>query len=534
MVSANAATGGPDSSDVESEDDEKTMNYAYKKYSQELSKQLTKNGAAEVDAQQPQCRVCKKTSNRSYRNWNSLYQHAANTTAIRPIQHRGYARALAEYAPVVKIAAGPSVQHNGLKRDIDDKIIWPPVIVLENAWSVDPKIQAKNVGLTTAQLRDLFKTSSPSAKVKALYRTDKHVGVGLLVFPGSRDGYVEATLMADKFLRNGRGREAWNRERQIRDGVYKGLKGASGTVILYGYLANLDDMERLDKSKHNVKWRIMTYSEAVEAPAKKKAQVVVQQEKVEKADEPPPMAEVEAVVDEAARAEQEAKEAERRAKEEVLRRRMEELAKLEKEINRLDGEMEALDQRFFENMRTRDAQHEEEVAEFEREEAAFDDERGDSSVEEGITDKREKALAKEAKLREQIKSVSDYVEPESVPMMEAMLQHVTGVATLVSRDHDEILKVKAELYTMELDLKRKHLEERRKLAGVAAAKRNEVLLRSAEAREAAVDKLFAEIERLETSGKANGKDEAAPIPTAPATVDVEMVEAVADAELVQP
>ena len=150
----------------------------------------------------------------------------------------------------------------------DDKIVWPPVVIIENTITGYDPVKKTQICLENGEVRQFLKNMKELEfdKVVALYGRNGPRGKTLVAFPTSPAGYTDAKTLCQCLDEHQRGRVHWEKIRHgPRDG--HGMATPDGKRILYGYLATYRDMEQLDYN-HKVikKWSVESYYEKIVLP----------------------------------------------------------------------------------------------------------------------------------------------------------------------------------------------------------------------------------------------------------------------------
>ncbi|CAN8270422.1 unnamed protein product [Cochlearia groenlandica] len=134
-------------------------------------------------------------------------------------------------------------------------IIWPPHIIVHNTSTgkgKDGRVEGYGNKTMDNRFRELGLTGGKS---KSLYGRDGHLGVTLFKFAGDDTGLREAMRMAEYFEKTNRGRKGWARIQPVApnkdDEKIHGLvevdeRTGDKRRVLYGYLANITDMDNID------------------------------------------------------------------------------------------------------------------------------------------------------------------------------------------------------------------------------------------------------------------------------------------------
>ena len=150
----------------------------------------------------------------------------------------------------------------------DDKIVWPPVVIIENTITGYDPVKKTQICLENSEVRQFLKNMKELEfdKVVALYGRNGPRGKTLVAFPTSPAGYTDAKTLCQCLDEHQRGRVHWEKIRHgPRDG--HGMATPDGKRILYGYLATYRDMDQLDYN-HKVikKWSVESYYEKIVLP----------------------------------------------------------------------------------------------------------------------------------------------------------------------------------------------------------------------------------------------------------------------------
>ncbi|KAH9317167.1 hypothetical protein KI387_018936, partial [Taxus chinensis] len=100
-------------------------------------------------------------------------------------------------------------------------------------------------GMGNKELFEYFK-GYKAMKARHAYGPNGHRGMSVLIFEDSAIGYLEAENLHKHFVKEGRGKDDWDRRRV--------LFHPGGKRVLYGYIATQEDMEIFNKhSKGNTR-----------------------------------------------------------------------------------------------------------------------------------------------------------------------------------------------------------------------------------------------------------------------------------------
>jgi hypothetical protein len=167
----------------------------------------------------------------------------------------------------------------------DDKpIVWPPVVIIENtrlSWDEEKK---KWKGLSADDIRKSLRNAEnwEYAKAKCLFDIHGQKSSALVVFPPTFEGYFEAETLHEQLQRSGKGRDQWMKvrpqdlnPRSPRSFNTPDLVSQDGKRILYGFLAQPEDIQRADPQKGGVKWSLESFNEKVRKPAQQRHQMTL-------------------------------------------------------------------------------------------------------------------------------------------------------------------------------------------------------------------------------------------------------------------
>lgn len=173
------------------------------------------------------------------------------------------------------------VQNDQIAND-DKSIVWPPVVIIENtrlSWDDEKK---KWKGLASSDIQKSLKNVEnwEYAKVKPLFDTHGQKSSALVIFPATFEGYFEAEALNEQLERGGKGKDQWMKvrpqdlnPRSPRGFNSPDLVSQDGKRILYGYLAQPEDIQRADPHKSGLKWFVESFNEKVRKPAQQRHQM---------------------------------------------------------------------------------------------------------------------------------------------------------------------------------------------------------------------------------------------------------------------
>jgi len=150
----------------------------------------------------------------------------------------------------------------GLRETVNDQeIVWPPMVIIQNTL-LDQDENEQWIGMGNKELLEYFK-GYKAMKARHAYGPKGHRGMSVLIFEESAMGYLEAERLQKQFLKEGRGKDDWERRRVL---FYPG-----GKRILYGYFATKEEMEifnRHSKGKARLRYDMRSYHKMVVEPMK--------------------------------------------------------------------------------------------------------------------------------------------------------------------------------------------------------------------------------------------------------------------------
>ncbi|MCO5548441.1 hypothetical protein L7F22_001897 [Adiantum nelumboides] len=162
--------------------------------------------------------------------------------------------------------------HRPFKRkfnDTEDRIVWPPVVIIENTLTHFDKQINQWKGLENEEIRCFLRGFKDIhfSKVTALYGFNGYRGKAVVAFPATPSGYMDAHTLSEILERDHCGRQQWQRLCHVKDPCGPGKVTPDGKKILYGYLASERDMLDADKARKIVKrWSMERYEEKVLQP----------------------------------------------------------------------------------------------------------------------------------------------------------------------------------------------------------------------------------------------------------------------------
>lgn len=147
----------------------------------------------------------------------------------------------------------------------EERIVWPPVVIIENTltnWDAERKTWK---GLENEEIRSFLKgvKDLQYGRVMALYGKQGNRGKSLVIFPATPLGFMDAQALCECLERDRRGHFHWlqvSHGKGSHDRDPLGPVTADGKKILYGYLASERDMLDADYKKKIVKrWSMESY-----------------------------------------------------------------------------------------------------------------------------------------------------------------------------------------------------------------------------------------------------------------------------------
>ncbi|KAH9299221.1 hypothetical protein KI387_030903, partial [Taxus chinensis] len=176
-----------------------------------------------------------------YRGMQPILTHAKTIRSKRVKLHRKLAEVLEEELRrrgAYAISEEMFGKWKGLRETVNDReIVWPPIVIIQNTL-LDQDDNERWIGMGNKELLEYFK-GYKAMKARHAYGPKGHRGMSVLIFEESGMGYMEAERLHKNFLKEGRGKEDWERRRV--------LFHPGGQRILYGYLATKEEMEIFNK-----------------------------------------------------------------------------------------------------------------------------------------------------------------------------------------------------------------------------------------------------------------------------------------------
>jgi len=221
----------------------------------------------EVNNREWTCPACRAGAAETHKGLKPLIDHAKNARQWNVRLHRKLVKVLEEESKR-RSAAGFAVQEvygkwlSLQEGHIDSQIVWPPIVIVENTgFKLQDNQQSSGMG--NKELLEAFKAYKPT-KAKQAYGPKGHRGRSLLIFEESAVGYLEADRLQKDFLKEGRGRADWDRRGTL-------IHPTGAKRVLYGYMANKEDMENFNKHSGSgkSKYDMLSYKAMVIEPVKK-------------------------------------------------------------------------------------------------------------------------------------------------------------------------------------------------------------------------------------------------------------------------
>ncbi|GLJ47294.1 hypothetical protein SUGI_0998700 [Cryptomeria japonica] len=195
-----------------------------------------------------------------YRGMPPILTHAKTVTSKRVKLHRKLLEVLEEELRrrgAYAISEEMVGKWKGLQEPmIDREIVWPPIVIVQNT-ILDQDENEQWVGMGNKELLDYFK-GYKAMKARHAYGPKGHRGMSVLIFEETAMGYLEAERLHRHFLKEGRGKDDWERR--------KILFHPGGQRVLYGYYATNEEMEifnRHSKGKARLRSEMKSYHKMV-------------------------------------------------------------------------------------------------------------------------------------------------------------------------------------------------------------------------------------------------------------------------------
>nr|XP_020165612.3 protein SUPPRESSOR OF GENE SILENCING 3 homolog [Aegilops tauschii subsp. strangulata] len=188
----------------------------------------------------------------------SLVRHARTKGSRRVKLHREFATLLEQELGTTLLPPGEQFgKWEGLRGSTDREIVWPPMVIVMNTL-LEQDNDDKWLGMGNEELLEYFHEYD-AIKARHAYGPGGHRGMSVLIFESSAVGYMEAERLHKHFVGERTDREAWQAPSERRF-----LPG--GKRLLYGFLANKEDMEIFNKhhpGKSCLKYDMRSYNEMV-------------------------------------------------------------------------------------------------------------------------------------------------------------------------------------------------------------------------------------------------------------------------------
>eukprot|EP01018_Ginkgo_biloba_P035339 Gb_06157 [translate_table: standard] len=199
-----------------------------------------------------------------YRGMQPILAHAKTKRSKRVKLHRKLAELLEEElrrrGAACVIAEEMFGKWKGLRDTVNNQeIVWPPIVIIQNT-ILDQGDCEQWIGMGNKELLEYFK-GYKAMKARHAYGPKGHRGMSVLIFEDSAMGYLEAERLHRHFLKEGRGKDDWERRRV--------LFHPGGKRVLYGYLATKEEMEifnRHSKGKSKLRYDMRSYQSMVVEP----------------------------------------------------------------------------------------------------------------------------------------------------------------------------------------------------------------------------------------------------------------------------
>ncbi|KAE8797816.1 hypothetical protein D1007_26949 [Hordeum vulgare] len=187
-----------------------------------------------------------------------LVIHARTKDSRRVKLHREFATLLEQELGTTLVPSGEQFgKWEGLRGSTDRAIVWPPMVIVMNTL-LEQDDDDKWLGMGNVELLKYFHEYG-AMKARHAYGPGGHRGMSVLIFESSAVGYMEAERLHKHFVGERTDREAWQAPSKRRF-----LPG--GKRLLYGFLANKDDMETFNKhhpGQSCLKYDMKSYNEMV-------------------------------------------------------------------------------------------------------------------------------------------------------------------------------------------------------------------------------------------------------------------------------
>ncbi|KAH9299220.1 hypothetical protein KI387_030902, partial [Taxus chinensis] len=152
-----------------------------------------------------------------YRGMQPVLTHAKTITSKRVKLHRKLFEVLEEELRrrgAYAISEEMFGKWKGLQETIIDReIVWPPIVIIQNT-ILDQDENEQWVGMGNKELLDYFR-GYKAMKARHAYGPKGHRGMSVLIFEETAMGYLEAERLHRHFLREGRGKEDWERRKVL-------------------------------------------------------------------------------------------------------------------------------------------------------------------------------------------------------------------------------------------------------------------------------------------------------------------------------
>lgn len=202
-----------------------------------------------------------------YKGMQPLISHAKTIRSKRVRLHRKLAKVLEEElnrrGAAGLNAEGMFGKWKGLGEVTNNQeIVWPPMVIIQNTL-LEQDDKEMWLGMGNKELLEYFK-GYKAMKAKHAYGPKGHRGMSVLIFESSAMGYLEAERLHKHFVKEGRGKDDWDRcHVQFQPG---------GKRVLYGHIATKEYIEifnKHSKGKARLKHDMRSYQLMVVEPMKK-------------------------------------------------------------------------------------------------------------------------------------------------------------------------------------------------------------------------------------------------------------------------
>ncbi|BBN07506.1 hypothetical protein MPTK1_4g04200 [Marchantia polymorpha subsp. ruderalis] len=225
-----------------------------------------------LDGENLVCDICySKGKNTKFSSMPLLLSHALKETDFRPPEHRGYAKAIDDLIEANQPGnLRPCYSFVSTTSPTKCKIVWPPVCVLENTFQAgDHCIDIRNLEkVITKRLKGFVNINKH--KVHKIFAKGVFRGQVLVEFPPTKRGWIDANRLHQHFVSAGRSLQDWGRIGVTSEDLQNSTPGVQETIglvkigskgeilsrIFFGYLATARIMQRIDRYRRCVRWRL--------------------------------------------------------------------------------------------------------------------------------------------------------------------------------------------------------------------------------------------------------------------------------------